>query len=245
MREKERAPLGTKLREGKGAFLDCVLPNDCTMNKLKVLGKIVDSGLVAVIRATSSEQAARIAEACAQGGVAAVEITFTVPGAANLIAELSRGFTGGQILIGAGTVLDAETARAAILSGAQFVVGPSLNSQAARLCNRYQVPYIPGAGTVTEIVEAMECGADIVKVFPGETLGPDFVKAVRGPLPQASLMPTGGVSLENVGEWIQAGCVAVGVGGNLTAGAKKGDFQSITELSRQFVAKIRQARGQG
>jgi 2-dehydro-3-deoxyphosphogluconate aldolase/(4S)-4-hydroxy-2-oxoglutarate aldolase len=214
-----------------------------SMMKLKVLGTIVDSGLVAVVRAESSEQAARIVEACAQGGVAAVEITFTVPGAANVIADLSRRFTGDQILIGAGTVLDPETARAAILSGAQFVVSPSLNPETARLCNRYHVPYMPGAGSVKEVVEAMECGADIVKIFPGETLGPAFVKAVRGPLPHASLMPTGGVSLENVGEWIQAGCVAVGVGGNLTAGAKNGDFQSITELSRQFITRIRQARG--
>ena len=213
------------------------------MMKLKVLGKIVDSGLVAVVRGESSEQAARIVDACAQGGVAAVEITFTVPGAANVIADLSRRFSAGQILVGAGTVLDPETARAAILSGAQFVVSPCLNLETARLCNRYQVPYMPGAGSVKEVVEAMECGADLVKVFPGETLGPAFVKAVRGPLPHASLMPTGGVALENVAEWIQAGCVAVGVGGNLTAGAKKGDFQSITELARQFIARIRQARG--
>jgi 2-dehydro-3-deoxyphosphogluconate aldolase / (4S)-4-hydroxy-2-oxoglutarate aldolase len=189
---------------------------DHVLVKLKVLQKIVDSGLVAVVRAESSEQAARIAEACAEGGAAGVEITFTVPGA---------------------------TARAAILAGARFVVSPSLNPETARLCNRYQIPYMPGASTVKEVVEGMEWGADIVKVFPGEALGVAFVKAVRGPLPQASLMPTGGVSLENVGEWIQAGCVAVGVGGSLTAGAKKGDFRSITEMSRQFIAKIRQARG--
>jgi len=121
------------------------------------------------------------------------------------------------------------------------VVSPSLNPETARLCNRYQIPYIPGASTLREVIEGMECGADIVKVFPGETLGPAFVKAVRGPLPQASHMPTGGVRLKNVGEWIQAGCVAVGVGGSLTDGAKTGDFQSITEMSRQFVAWIRQA----
>ena len=213
------------------------------MMKLKVLQKIVDSGLIAVVRAESSEQAARIAEACAEGGVAGIEITFTVPGAANVIVDLTQRFTGEQIVIGAGTVLDPETARAAILAGARFVASPSLNPETARLCNRYQVPYLPGASTVKEVVEGMECGADIVKVFPGETLGLAFVKAVRGPLPQASLMPTGGVSLENVGEWIQAGCVAVGVGGSLTAGAKKGDFRSITEMSRQFIDKIRQARG--
>jgi 2-dehydro-3-deoxyphosphogluconate aldolase/(4S)-4-hydroxy-2-oxoglutarate aldolase len=214
-----------------------------SMIKLKVLQRIVDSGLVAVVRAESTEQAARIAEACAEGGVAAVEITFTVPAAANVIADLARRFTGGEILIGAGTVLDPETARIAILAGAQFVVSPSLNPETARLCNRYQISYIPGASTVEAVIKGMECGADIVKIFPGETLGPAFVKAVRGPLPQASLMPTGGVSLENVGEWIKAGCVAVGVGGSLTAGAKTGDFQSITQMSRQFIAKIRQARG--
>ena len=211
--------------------------------KLKVLGKIVESGLVAVVRAENSDQAARIAEACARGGVAAIEITFTVPGAAVVIEDLAKKCKSDEILLGAGTVLDPETARAAILAGAQFVVSPSLNVETARLCNRYQVPYMPGAGTVREVVEAMEYGADIVKIFPGESLGPAFVKAVKGALPQVSLMPTGGVSLENVAEWIKAGCVAVGVGGNLTSGAKKGDFQAITDLARQFIEKIKQARG--
>src|SRR5271156_474832 len=186
--------------------------------KIEVLGKIVASGLVAVIRAENPDQAARVAEACALGGVGAVEITFTVPGASGVIEHLAKRSLG-QILLGAGTVLDPETARIAILAGAQFVVGPALNPDTARLCNRYQVPYMPGAGTIGEVLAAMECGADIVKVFPGEILGPSFVKAVKGPLPQAQLMPTGGVSIENVAEWIKAGAVAVGVGGNLTAGA--------------------------
>lgn len=212
-----------------------------TIAKLEVLGKIAASGLVAVIRADSPEQAARIADACAQGGVAALEITFTVPGASGVIEHLAKKVSG-QILVGAGTVLDPETARIAILSGAQFVVSPALNPATARLCNRYQVPYMPGAGTIREVIEAMECGADIVKVFPGEILGPAFVKAVRGPLPQAQLMPTGGVGIENVGEWIKAGAVAVGAGGSLTAGAKTGDFASITQLARQFVEKIKEAR---
>lgn len=209
--------------------------------KIEVLGKITAAGLVAVIRAESREQAERIADACADGGVAALEITFTVPGASGVIEHLARK-CGGQILLGAGTVLDPETARIAILAGAQFVVGPALNPETARLCNRYQVPYMPGAGTVGEVIEAMECGADIVKVFPGEILGPAFVKAVKGPLPQANLMPTGGVGLENVGEWINAGAVAVGVGGNLTAAAKSGDFASVTRIARQFVDKIKEAR---
>jgi len=211
------------------------------MQKLKVLERIVQSGLVAVIRAENSGQASRIAEACAAAGVAAVEVTFTVPGAAKVIEDLAKGHAS-KIVIGAGTVLDAETARIAILSGAQFVVGPSLNREAAMLCNRYAVPYMPGAGTTGEIIQAMEHGAEIVKVFPGEVLGPAFVKAVRGPLPHASLMPTGGVTINNVGEWIKAGCVAVGVGSSLTAGAKSGDFKSITELAKQFMTEIARAR---
>jgi 2-dehydro-3-deoxyphosphogluconate aldolase/(4S)-4-hydroxy-2-oxoglutarate aldolase len=210
--------------------------------KLKILEKIEDSGLIAVVRAVSSEQASRIADACAEGGVGAIEITFTVPGAIDVIADLARRDAARNILIGAGTVLDPETARAAILAGAQFIVGPSVSPDSARLCNRYQIPYMPGAGTITEIVEAMECGAEIIKVFPGEILGPAFVKGVMGPLPQARLMPTGGVSIDNVAEWIHAGCVAVGVGGNLTAGAQRGDYQSITNLARQFIARIREAR---
>jgi 2-dehydro-3-deoxyphosphogluconate aldolase/(4S)-4-hydroxy-2-oxoglutarate aldolase len=194
-----------------------------------------------VIRADSPDQAAGIAEACALGGVAAMEITFTVPGATGVIEHLAKKFSG-QILVGAGTVLDPETARIAILAGAQYVISPSLNPDTARLCNRYQIPYMPGAGTLREVVEAMECGADIVKVFPGEILGPAFVKAVRAPLPQASLMPTGGVSLENVADWIRAGAVAVAIGGNLTAGAKTGDFASITQLARAITEKIKEAR---
>lgn len=209
-----------------------------------ILQKITEAGLVAVVRAESSGQAFKIADACIKGGVAAIEITFTVPGAADTIKDLVNTYKSGEIIIGAGTVLDPETARIALLAGAQYIVSPCINLETIKMCNRYQIPVMPGAATIKEIVEAMEAGADIVKVFPGESLGPTFVKAVKGPLPQAPLMPTGGVSLDNVAEWIKAGCVAVGVGGNLTAGAKKGDFQSITDIAQQFVAKIRAARGQ-
>jgi len=212
-----------------------------SITKTEVLSKIVESGLVAVIRAEGPEQAMRTAEACALGGVAALEITFTVPGASKVIEHLAKEFRG-KILVGAGTVLDPETARIAILAGAEFVVSPAVSTATARLCNRYRVPYMPGAATMGEVIDALECGADIVKVFPGEILGPAFVKAVKGPLPQAQLMPTGGVGIENVGEWIRAGAVAVGVGGNLTSGAKTGDFASITSLARQFVEKIKEAR---
>jgi len=213
-----------------------------SLTKTEILGKITVSGLVAVIRAENPEQAERIAEACTLGSVAALEITFTVPGASGVIEHLAKK-SAGRMLVGAGTVLDPETARIAILAGAQFVVSPALNPATARLCNRYQVPYMPGAGTVREVIEAMECGADIVKVFPGEILGVAFVKAVKAPLPQAQLMPTGGVNLENVADWISAGSVAVGVGGNLTAGAKTGDFASITRIALQFAQRIKEARG--
>ena len=210
--------------------------------KLKLLERLMASGVVAVVRAENAEQAKKIADACIKGGIAAIEITFTVPGAAEVIKELAATYKQEELILGAGTVLDSETARLAILAGAQYVVCPSLNVETVKLCNRYQVPCMPGAQTIREIVEAMEAGADIVKVFPGEALGPSFVKAVKGPLPQAPLMPTGGVSLDNVAEWVKAGCVAVGVGGNLTAGAKKGDYESITEIGKQFVEKVRQAR---
>ena len=215
---------------------------DMAVGKLQVLSRITESGLVAIVRADSSASAGHIVEACALGGAIAIEITFTVPGAADVIEELAKRYSANQIALGAGTVLDPETARIAILAGAQFIVSPSLSMDTARLCNRYQIPYLPGAGTIREIVEAMEAGADIIKIFPGETLGPAFVRAARAPLPQASLMPTGGVSIENVAEWIAAGSVALGVGGNLTAGAKTGDFKSITELARRFIAAIQEAR---
>lgn len=213
-----------------------------SLPKIRILSRIVESGLVAIVRTDSSDQAGRIADACAAGGAAAIEITFTVPGAAGVIQDLARRYSAGEILIGAGTVLDPETARIAILSGAQYIISPSLNTDTARLCNRYQVPYMPGAGSVREIVEAMECGADIIKVFPGESLGPEFVKAARGPLPQANLMPTGGVSIDNAANWIKAGCVAVGAGGNLTGAAKSGDYQAVTDLAKRFIETIRAAR---
>jgi 2-dehydro-3-deoxyphosphogluconate aldolase/(4S)-4-hydroxy-2-oxoglutarate aldolase len=212
------------------------------MQKWEALSRITKAGLVAVVRAESADVADGIAGACREGGVGAIEITFTVPGAHEVIAGLAKRFSNDGLLIGAGTVLDEETARIAILSGAQFIVGPSLSARTAQLCRRYQVPYLPGAATATEVVRALEEGADIVKVFPGEILGPAFVKGILGPLPHAPLMPTGGVTIENAGEWIRAGSVALGVGSNLTAGAKTGNYASITETARKFLAKIHEAR---
>ena len=213
------------------------------MSKETVVKRIKEGGLVAVVRATSAEQAEKITDACMKGGVAAIEITFTVPGAAEVINTLSKKYSPDQIIIGAGTVLDSETARTAILAGAQYIVSPCLDVETVKLCNRYQIPCMPGAMTIKEVVECMEAGADIVKIFPGELFGPAIIKSIKGPLPHAVLMPTGGVSLENVHEWIAAGAVAVGVGSNLTGGAKSGDYDSITNIGKQFMEKISQARG--
>lgn len=211
------------------------------MKKWDILSKITSVGLVAVVRAENSEKATRIADACLEGGLSAIEITYTVPGATDIINKLSNVY-GHNIVLGAGTVLDPETARLAILAGAQYIVSPSLNPDTARLCNRYQVPYLAGIMTIREAIEAMEIGVDIIKVFPGELFGPQIIKAIKGPLPQANLLPTGGVSLENVEQWISGGAAAVGVGGNLTAGAKTGDYGAITEYASKMIAKIRSAR---
>ncbi len=214
------------------------------MTKDKVISRICDVGLVAVVRADNADMARRTADACLEGGVAALEITFTVPGAHKVIEELAKAYPGGEMILGAGTVLDPETARIAILSGAEYVVAPSLNPDTIRLCNRYQVPCMPGCMSIREVVEAMECGADIIKIFPGELFGPAIIKSIKGPLPQARMMPTGGVNVANAKDWIAAGAVALGAGSSLVAGAKTGDYAKITATAREFLAAIRAARGQ-
>lgn len=211
--------------------------------KWKIINRITESGLVVVVRADNNETAKRIAAACLEGGAAAIEVTYTVPGATGVIEGLIKEYSG-SIIIGAGTVLDPETARIAILAGAQYIVSPYLNCETVRMCNRYQVPCMPGIMTVKEAVEAMECGADILKLFPGEVFGPRMIRALKGPLPQANIMPTGGVSIDNVDEWIKAGAVALGVGGSLTAGAASGDYAGIARLASEFVARIRDARAE-
>ncbi|MDY0237079.1 MAG: bifunctional 2-keto-4-hydroxyglutarate aldolase/2-keto-3-deoxy-6-phosphogluconate aldolase [Gudongella sp.] len=203
------------------------------MRKYQVLKRIEDVGVVAVVRAENSEQAKKIALACIDGGVDSIEITFTVPGAQRVIETLTREF-GEELLVGAGTVLDSETARIAILAGAKYIVSPGFSLETAKLCNRYQVLYMAGCMTITEMIAALEAGVDVLKIFPGSAFGPDFIKAIKGPLPQAVLMPTGGVSLDNVDQWIKNGCIAVGVGGNLT----KGTSEEITNAAKEFVEKV-------
>ncbi|MGG1220064.1 bifunctional 4-hydroxy-2-oxoglutarate aldolase/2-dehydro-3-deoxy-phosphogluconate aldolase [Priestia endophytica] len=210
---------------------------------MNILSKLSDCGVVAVVRGDSTEEAIRISEACIKGGIKGIEVTFTVQDADTVIKELVSIYDNNDnVIIGAGTVLDAQTARIAILAGAEFIVSPSFDKETAKLCNLYKIPYMPGCMTITEMKAALEYGADIVKLFPGSAFGPDFVKAVKAPLPQVNIMPTGGVNLENIKEWIQNGCTAVGVGGNLIAPAKTGDFEQITLLARQYVEKVQEAR---
>jgi 2-dehydro-3-deoxyphosphogluconate aldolase/(4S)-4-hydroxy-2-oxoglutarate aldolase len=212
------------------------------MKKHDVLKRIMEAGVVAVVRAENANQAIRIAEACLAGGIPSIEVTFTVPGALQVIEGLAKRFSEQELLIGAGTVLDAQTARAAILAGAQYLVSPGFDLETAKLANRYQIPYMPGCLTITEMIHALEAGVDVVKLFPGSAFGPSYVKAVKGPLPQINLMPTGGVSLNNVQDWIDAGVVAVGVGSELTGPAKKGDYANVTENAKAFIEAVKKAR---
>ena len=212
------------------------------MDKEQILTKIQDAGIVAVVRASSTEEAMRITDACIEGGVAAIELTFTVPHADKVIEDLAKKYTPEEIILGAGTVIDAETARIAMLSGAQYIVSPCFNAELVKMCNRYRMAVMPGVMSVTEAVQAMEAGADILKIFPAELFGPKVIKAIKGPIPYAKMMPTGGVNADNVGEWIRAGAVAVGAGGALTGGAKDGDYGKIIETAKKFVENIKAAR---
>lgn len=214
------------------------------MKKLKVLNNLISVGVVAVIRADAPDDAYRMSEACIQGGLTNIEVTFTTPSADDVISQLLKAY-GDRAVIGAGTVLDPVTARIAQLAGAEFVVSPSFEEDTAKLCNLYGIPYMPGVQTLGEIKEAMKLGTDILKLFPGSAYGADFVKAVKGPMPHLNIMPTGGVNLDNMDQWLKAGCMAVGIGGNLTAPAAQGRYDQITGLAAQYVAKFKELRSPG
>ncbi|MDD6239997.1 MAG: bifunctional 2-keto-4-hydroxyglutarate aldolase/2-keto-3-deoxy-6-phosphogluconate aldolase [Eubacteriales bacterium] len=211
------------------------------MKKFEVLSRLVESGVVAVIRADSVEKAVRLGKAAAEGGIVGLEITFTVPGAEEVIETLNKE-KDAPYIVGAGTVLDAPTARTAILKGAHFIVSPSFDKEVAETCNLYQVPYFPGCMTPREVVDALKAGADIIKIFPGSAVGPSYFKALHGPFPQANLLPSGGVDLDNVKDWIKNGAIAVSAGSSLTAPAKTGDYEKVTEIARQFVEEVKKAR---
>lgn len=210
------------------------------MEKLRHLQRIIDNKLIAVVRADNADQALKLVEAIHRGGIIIIEITMTVPGAIKVIEQVNQRFSKDDLLLGAGTVLDQETARACLLAGAEFIVSPYFNPGIVSLCNRYQKVVMPGAMTIKEVVEAMEAGADIIKLFPGDVFNPSVIKNIKGPLPQAPLMPTGGVNFENIAEWLKAGAVAVGVGSELTKAAlATGDYQIAAETAGKFVEKVR------
>jgi 2-dehydro-3-deoxyphosphogluconate aldolase / (4S)-4-hydroxy-2-oxoglutarate aldolase len=214
------------------------------MARIDQLQRMLDAGIIAVVRSPDSHQLVNVAKALAEGGVPVMEITFSVPNALEVIQQV-RQELGDQVLLGAGTVLDSETARAAILAGAEFLVSPTLNLDVIRLCRRYDKAVLPGAFTPTEILAAWEAGADVVKVFPADVLGPAFFKALRGPLPQIRLMPTGGVDLNTAAEFLKSGACCLGIGGQLVEpkAVAAGDFKRIRDLARQYVDIVKKTRG--
>ncbi|MFD2115335.1 bifunctional 2-keto-4-hydroxyglutarate aldolase/2-keto-3-deoxy-6-phosphogluconate aldolase [Paenibacillus yanchengensis] len=220
------------------------------MKKLKVLQRLAEAGVVAVLRADSPEEVVEMSHRAIKGGIKAIEITMTVPFAERAIEELRKHYSSdaavdsdNYAIIGVGTVLDPETARIAIMAGAEFVVSPSLNPETVKLCHRYAMPVLPGTMTINEIQAALELGVDIVKLFPGNLFSPSVIPSIKGPLPQANIMPTGGVSLDNLKDWVKAGAVAVGIGSDLTKDAvKTGDFSLIEQKAAAYMAAYREAK---
>lgn len=208
------------------------------MKKINVLTRLVSAGVVAVIRGENREEAFRSSQAVINGGIKGIEVTFTVPEADQLIHDLRAEYLDQtDVVIGAGTVLDAVTARLAIMAGAEYIVSPAFDRETAELCNLYQVPYLPGCMTVTEAQTALRSGVDVIKLFPGNIAGPKMIAAIKAPLPFINIMHTGGVNLENMSDWVKAGAVMVGVGGSLLKPAETGEFEKITALAEQYVSK--------
>jgi 2-dehydro-3-deoxyphosphogluconate aldolase/(4S)-4-hydroxy-2-oxoglutarate aldolase len=215
------------------------------MSRDTTLKRILDGGIVAVVRAESGESLVKVVQALAEGGVTAAEITFTVPDAIEVIRQV-RKEVGDAVVLGAGTVLDAETARVALLAGAEYIVAPTLNLEVIRLCRRYDKAVMPGVLTPTEVLTAWEAGADVVKIFPADLGGPAYLKALRAPLPQVRMMPTGGVDLNTAESFLKAGACCLGIGGSLVEAkaVAAGDFARISDLARQYAAIVRRFRGQ-
>ena len=215
------------------------------MGTTNAMDQIIQTGVVAIMRAKSSDQLLTAAEAILAGGVNAIEVTMTTPGAIDVIKQATQKF-GSEVIFGVGSVLDPETARTAILAGAEFVVGPTLNLEVIELCKRYSIPVIPGAFTPTEVIQAWQAGADLVKVFPASFGGPAYFKAIKAPLPQVKLVPVGGVSVDNTAEFIKAGAEIVAVGSALINQAllDSGKLDEMTTRARRFREEVERGRSQ-
>ncbi|GAB2488800.1 bifunctional 4-hydroxy-2-oxoglutarate aldolase/2-dehydro-3-deoxy-phosphogluconate aldolase [Alkalibacterium psychrotolerans] len=205
--------------------------------KHNILSQLKENYLFAVIRGQSAEEATEISGAVYEGGIKNIEVTFTTPQADESIKALAKTYADTDMVVGAGTVMDAITARIAIIAGAEFIVSPNLVPEIATVCNTYGVPYLPGCGTVTEVASAMALGVDVVKVFPGGILGPAFIKNVHGPIPHVEMMPSGGVSLDNMDKWMDNGAWAVGIGSALTKDLKTEGYRSVKKQAKAFVDK--------
>jgi len=214
------------------------------MKKNEQLSLITESGLVVIMRADNSAGLLEAARALVEGGIRALEVTVTTPNALQIIRKLSDEF-GKDALVGVGSILDPETARAAILGGAEFLVCPIVNPEVIAMANRYGKVVIPGAFTPTEIMAAQNAGADLIKIFPADALGPEYIKAVKAPLPQVQLVPTGGITLENISDYLKAGAAALGVGGSLVNRKMlaEGRFKELSALAEKFIAAVKEARG--
>lgn len=213
------------------------------MSKHRDLDRVLNCGIVAIIRASSGEQLVKVARALYEGGVDVIEVTFTVPNVLEILQAVRKDL-GDKILLGAGTVLDPETCRAALLAGAEFIVSPTVNVDVIKMCNRYDKLMMPGAFTPTEVLTAWEAGGDVIKIFPGEIGGPNYLKALHGPLPQVRIMPTGGVDLETLPSFFKAGACAVGVGSNLVEkkAVETGDMERIRSLAQQYSSLVKQCK---
>lgn len=200
------------------------------MSKHAILAQLTETKVVAVIRGNSSEEAVQLTKAAVEGGIRAIELTYTTPQVQKAFEDLQHI----DALLGAGTVLDPETARHAILNGAKFIVSPHFSEEVATVCNRYGIPYLPGCMTIREMVKALESGCDVIKLFPANNFDPSFIKSVKGPLPHVQIMPTGGINAENMAEWLAAGAVAVGVGSDLNKAFKAGGHEAVVEASKKY-----------
>lgn len=212
------------------------------MQRMNIINKLVNSGVVSVVRADSPEKAVKIVEAVVTGGIKSIELTYSVPKANDVIADLVRKYEGTDVIIGAGTVLDNTSARLALVAGAQFIVSPSFDKEVAKICNLYQIPYIPGVSTPREAGEALKYGSEIIKLFPGDITGVAMIKDLKGPFPYINVMPSGGVSADNVEAWFKAGAVAVSAGGGVIRPAFKDDYISVTTNAKKFITAFNQIK---